>query len=78
MLCTETFFFFLWKYVNYRVRTGPGNPEKNLNFSQAFSRSGKSLKKVRGPVKSWKSVSSSTKVFMKDMEEQPDGKIQQP
>ena len=32
---------------------------------------------VGGPGKSWKSVNSSSKVFLKDIKEQPDGKIQQ-
>ena len=50
---------------------------KYLNFSVAFFRTGKSLKMVGGPEKSWKSVNSSNEVFLKDIEEQPDGKIQQ-
>ena len=46
---------------------GPGNPGKYLNFSLAFSRTGKSLKMVN----------SSNKVFLKDIKKQPDWKIQQ-
>ena len=42
--------------MSYRVRTGPGNPGNYLNFSLAFSRTGKSFKMVGGPGKSWKSV----------------------
>ena len=60
-----------------RARTGPGNPGKYLNFSLAFGRTGKSLKMVGGPGKSWKSVNLSNNVFLKDIEEQPHGKIQQ-
>ena len=47
-----------------RVCAGPGNP-------------GKYLKVKGGPGKSWKSVNSSYKVFLKDIEEKPDGKMQQ-
>ena len=61
----------------YRARTGPGNPGKYLNFSLAFSRTGKSLKMVGDRGKSWKSVNSSNTIFLKDIEEQPDGKVQQ-
>ena len=61
----------------YRVCMGPGNPGKYLNFSVAFSRTGKSLQMVGGPGKSWKSVNLSNKILLKDIEEQPDGKIQQ-
>ena len=63
--------------INPRVRMGPGNPGKDLNFSLAFSRTGKSLKMVGGPAKSWKSVNSSNTIFLKDIEAQPVGKIQQ-
>ena len=59
------------------IRTGPGNAGKYLNFSLAFSSTGKSLKMVGGPGKSWISVNSSNKVLLKDIKEQPDGKIQQ-
>ena len=38
---------------------------------------GKPLKIVGGPGKSWKFVNSINDVFLKDIEEQPDGKIQQ-
>ena len=44
-----------------RVRTGPGNREKYLNFSLAFSRTGKSLKIVGGAGKSWKCVNSRSR-----------------
>ena len=37
-----------------RVRTGPGNPGKSLNFKKSFSRPGKSLNFDAGPGKSWK------------------------
>ena len=47
--------------MSYTVRTDPGNPGKYLNFSLAFSRTGKSLKMVGGFGKSWKSVNSSNK-----------------
>ena len=60
-----------------RVRTGPGNPGKYLNFSLAFSRTGKSLKMVGGPGKFWKFVNLSNTIFLKDIEAQPDGKIKQ-
>ena len=56
---------------------GPGNPGKYLSFSIAFSRTGKSLKMVGGPGKSWESVNSSNNVYLKYIEEQPEGKIQQ-
>jgi len=42
--------------VIYRVRTGPGKPGKSWNFIAAFSRTGKSWKRVTGPGKFWKSV----------------------
>ena len=42
--------------ISNRVRTGPGKPGKSWNFVVAFSRTGKSWKKVTGPGKSWKSV----------------------
>ena len=35
------------------------------------------LQSLYGSWKSWKSVNSSSKVFLKDIEDQPDGKIQQ-
>ena len=35
---------------------GPGKPGKSWNFIMAFSRTGKSWKKVTGPGKFWKSV----------------------
>ena len=38
------------------VRMGPGRPGKFWNFVVAFSRTGKSWKKVTGPGKFWKSV----------------------
>ena len=53
----------------------PGNPGKYLNFSLAFSRTGKSLKMVGGPRESWKSVNSSNKLFLRDIKEWQDGKI---
>ena len=37
-----------------RVRTGPGNPGKSLNFRKSFSRPGKSWNSDAGPGKSWK------------------------
>ena len=40
----------------FRVRTGPGKPGKSWNFIMAFSRTGKSWKKVTGPGKFWKFV----------------------
>ena len=52
-----------------RVRTGPGNPGKYLIFSREYFRTGKSLKMVVGPGKSWKFVNSSNKVFLKDIED---------
>ena len=42
-----------------RVRTGPGKPGKSWNFIMAFSRTGKSWKKVAGPGKFWKFVKLS-------------------
>ena len=45
-----------------------------LNFSVAFFRTEKTLKMVK---RSWKSVNCSNEVFWKDIEERPDGKIQQ-
>ena len=35
----------------HRVRTGPGNLGKYLNFSLEFSRTGKSLEMIGGPGK---------------------------
>ena len=35
--------------VANRVRTGPGNPGKSLNFKKSFSRSGKSWNSHAGP-----------------------------
>ena len=60
-----------------RIRSHPGNPVKCLNFSIAFSRAEKSLKVIGGLGKSWKSVNARNKVCLKDIEKQPDGKIQQ-
>jgi len=50
-----------WKTAFYRyftARTGPGKPVKSwfFFFIVAFSRTGKSLKKVYGPGTFWKSV----------------------
>ena len=45
----------------YRVRTGPGKPGKSWNFVVAFSRTGKSWKKVTGPGTFWKSGNNSSK-----------------
>ena len=42
-----------------------------MDFSLAFSRTEKSMKMVGVPGKSWKSVNSSNKVFLQDIEEQP-------
>ena len=42
---------------------GSGNSGKYLYFSLAFSRTGKSLKMVRGPGKHWNFVNSSNKVW---------------
>ena len=53
--------------------TRPGNSGKYLNFSVAFS----GLEIPWNGRKSWKSVNPSNKVFLKDIEEQSDGKIQQ-
>ena len=39
-----------------RAHTGPGKPGKSWNFLVAFSRTGKSWKKVTGSGKFWKSV----------------------
>ena len=39
---------------------GPGSPGKYLNFSLAFSRTGKFLKMVGGPEKSWKQTDGKT------------------
>ena len=58
-----------------RVLTGPGNLGKYFNFSPPFSRTGKSLKMIAGPGIPWNFVNSSNKVFLKDIEEQRDGKI---
>ena len=69
-------FFFNLRTLN-RVRTVPGNPGKYLNFSLAFSRTGKSLKMVGVPRKSWKSVNSIIRVFLKDITEQPIRKFHQ-
>ena len=44
--------------------TGPG---KYSNFSLVFARTGKSLKIVGGPGKSWKSVNSGNKVCSKEL-----------
>ena len=41
-------------YIDDRVRAGPGNPGKSLNFRNSFSRPGKSLNFEAGPGKSWK------------------------
>ena len=38
-------------HLFFRVHTGPGNPGNNLNFSLAFSRTGKSWKMVGRPEK---------------------------
>ena len=52
--------------MNYRVRTGHGNPGKFWNFILAFSRTGKSWKINAGPGKSWKSINSRNNVFFKN------------
>ena len=70
-------FFYFWffcflcerkrkplKCIKNSVRSGPINAGKYLNFSLVFSRTGKSLKMVGGPGKSWKSVNSSNKGFL--------------
>jgi len=46
-----------------RVRRGLGKPGKPWYFVLAFSRTGKSWKKVTGPGKFWKSV----KIELKNM-----------
>ena len=62
----------------HRVCTSPENPGKCLNFSRVFSRTGKSLKIAGGPGKLILEMCKlNNKVFLKDIEEQPDGKIQQ-
>lgn len=53
--------------VTVRVCSGPGNPVKCLNFSLAFSWPGKSLKMLGGPGIFWKSVNSSNKSFLKNI-----------
>lgn len=50
-----------------RFCTGPGNCRLYLNFSLAFSRTGKSLK-----MRSWKSVSLSNRGFLIDFKQQPE------
>ena len=77
MYMTEIILFYILDQIFMQGSYGPGNPGEYLNFSRAFSSTGKSFKMVRGPGKSWKSVNSCNKVFLKDTEEQPDGKIQQ-
>ena len=42
-------------YNQDRVRTGPGNPGKSLNFMKLLSRSGMSWNSDVSPGKSWKS-----------------------
>ena len=46
-----------------RVRTGPGNPGKSLNFKKLFSRPGKSWNSDAGHGKSWKSELGSIFLF---------------
>ena len=44
-----------WEFDINRVRAGPGNPGKSLNFYKSFSRPGKFWNSDSGPGKSWKS-----------------------
>ena len=56
VLWTKFYIIYVTTYtVIIRVRTGPGNPGKSLNFKKSLSRPGKSWNSDAGPGKSWKS-----------------------